>query len=117
MFFNSVSAKPIIVEVFGETCYCYPASGYNMCIANRYGIFNYTEEYVKTGKVVDSGGKWILTHFDDDLFPDEKVIKITSEKELKEYLVKVNNWMVEQFQRCLPEASRNMVDSILKVLD
>lgn len=117
MFFNSENAAPIIVEVFGKPCSCYPASGYNMCIANRYGIFNYTEEYVKTGKVVDYDGKWILTDFDESLFPDEGVIKITSEKELKEHLIKVNTWMAEQLRRRLPEASNNMVESILKVLD
>lgn len=117
MFFTSVSAKPIIREVFGETCYCYPASGYNMIIANSFGVFNYTEEYIKTGKVVEYDGRFVLTDFDESLFPDERTIKITSEKELKEYLVKVNNLMTEQFKRGLPEASNNMADSILKVLD
>lgn len=117
MFFNSVSAKPIILKTFGKVCYCYPASGYNMIIANMNGIFNYTEEYVKTGKVVEYDGRFVLTDFDESLYPDERTIKITSEKKLKEYLIKVNNWMSEQFQRCLPEASNNMVDSILKVLD
>lgn len=117
MVFNNENDKQIIKEVFGVTCYCYPASGYNMIIANRFGVFNYTEEYVKTGKVTEYDGKLILADFDDSLFPDERTIKITSEKELKEHLIKVNNWMAEQFQRCLPEASNNMVDSILKVLD
>lgn len=116
MFFNSESAAPIIVEVFGKPCYCYPASGNNMIIANSFGIFNYTEEFVKTGKVVEYEGRLVLTDFDGSLL-DKTVLKITSENELKEYLVKVNNWMSEQFQRCLPEASNNMADSILKVLD
>lgn len=117
MFFNSVNVKPIILKTFGKACYCYPASGYNMIIGNMNGIFNYTEEYVKTGKVVEYGGRLVLTDFDESLYPDERTIKITSEKKLKEYLIKVNNWMSEQFQRCLPEASNKMVDSILKVLD
>ena len=117
MFFNSVSAAPIIIEVFGKPCSCYPASGYNMIIANMNGIFNYTEEYVKTGKVVEYDGRFVLTDFDESLYPDERTIKITSEKKLKEYLIKVNNWMSEQLRRGLPEASRNMADSILEVLD
>lgn len=116
-FFTSFSAKPIIEKVFGEACYCYPGSGYNMIIANMFGVFNYPEEYVKTGKVSEYDGRLVLSDFDESLFPDERTIKITSEKELKEYLVKVNNWMSEQFQRGLPEASSNMADSILKVLD
>jgi len=116
-FFNSVNAKSIIKKVFGETCYCYPGSGYNMCIANIYGMFNYTEEYVKTGKLTEYDGKVILSDFDEDLVPEVRVIKITSEQELKEYLIKVNNWMSDQFQRCLPGFTSDMADSILKVLD
>lgn len=117
MFFNSKNAAPIIVEVFGKQCSCYPASGYNMCIANSFGVFNYTEEYIKTGKVVEYNGRLVLTDFDKDLFPDEGVIKITSEKELKEHLIKVNTWMAEQLRRRLPGFTSDMADSILKVLD
>ena len=75
MFFNNENYKQIIKEVFGVLCYAYPASGYNMYIANMDGIFNYTEEYIKTGKVVNHNGKLILTGFDNSLL-DEKVIKI-----------------------------------------
>lgn len=118
MDFNCNNIGSILIEVFGESCYGYPGSGYNMAIANRFGVFNYTEEYIKTGHITVYNGRLVLTDFDESLFStDKRLIELTTEKELKEYLIKVNNWMAEQFRRRLPKSTSKIADSILEVLD
>lgn len=117
MVFNIMNIKEIVNEVFGETCACYPGSGYNMIIANRYGVFKYPEAYIMSAKVEPYRNGFILTDLDPALQEDDDKVYFTSLKQFKDYLIKTNNLMSEQLRKGLPEASSIAADSILKVLD